>query len=157
MTQTKASSGWRLFPWYIGGGMALVVGVNIFMAVQAVHSFPGTATDASFATSNRYDQVLADEARQAALGWQLEANVDGRRPFLVLRTRDGKLMEGARVVVIADRPVGGLADRRMDFRASTPGRYMAEAPLPEAGQWDLQLHITADGQTYRATRRVMVP
>jgi nitrogen fixation protein FixH len=151
------TSAWRLFPWFVTFGMGIVVAVNVFMAFQAVYSFPGTATDASFATSNRYDQVLADETRQAALGWQITTLLDGRRPAILLRTRDGKPLEGARVVVIADRPAGGTADRRMDFRAATPGRYVAETALPEEGQWDLQLHITANAQTYRATRRILAP
>ena len=153
---TRTETGWRLFPWYIGAGLTVVAAVNFYMAYAAVHSFPGTATDASFATSNRYDEVLAQETRQEQLGWQITTLSEGRRPSIVLRGRDGKLMEGARVVVIADRPAGGFADQRVDYRATSPGRYVAEALLPEEGQWNLRLHITADGQIYRITKRVIV-
>lgn len=154
--QTEAGL-WRFFPVWILAGLGLVVAVNFYMAFSAVRSFPGTATDADFATSNRYDRVLEDAARQARLGWALTAEVQGGVPAIVLKGADGKPLEGARVVATAQRPAGGQADVRMDLRATLPGRYVAARALPAEGQWDLQLYVSAGGQEFRATRRVLVP
>lgn len=154
---TQAPTAWRYFPHWTIGALFVVVVVNVFMAYKATSSFPGTATDADFATSNRYDQVLADEARQAQMGWKLEALAEGRNAVIVLKTREGANLEGARVVANAQRPAGGEADQRLQFRATTPGRYRADAALPEEGQWELQVYVSANGREYRVTRRILVP
>lgn len=150
-------TGWRYFPHWTIGLLFVVVAVNGFMAYEAVGSFPGTATDADFDTSNRYDKVLADEARQAQLGWNVEASAAERRAVITLATREGAKLEGARVVAIAQRPAGGQADQRLQFRATSPGRYVADTALPEEGQWQLQIAVTEGGRQYRATRRILVP
>lgn len=148
---------WRYFPHWTIGALFVVVAVNVFMAYEAIGSFPGTATDADFATSNRYDQVLADEARQELLGWKLEASVAGNIAVVELKTRDGADLEGARVVATAQRPAGGEADQRLQFRASAPGRYRADVALPVPGQWDLLIYVSSNGREYRVTRRILVP
>lgn len=156
MNQTQ-TSGWRYFPHWSIAALGVVVVVNVYMAYCAIHSFPGTATEADFATSNRYDAVLAAEAQQKALGWQADASVDAGRAVIVLQTREGKKLEGARVVALAQRPAGGEADHRLDFRATTPGRYVADSVLPEHGQWELQVYASVNGREFRVTRRILMP
>lgn len=151
------TSAWRYFPWILAAVMAVVMAVNFGMMYEALHTFPGTATQTMFDDSNHYDKVLEAARREAALGWSLTVETAGPRLAVVLHTRDGGMLEGARVEAMAQRPLGTEPGRRLRFRATSPGRYVADAALNEEGQWDLLLAVSAGGQNYRATRRIVLP
>lgn len=57
MTRTGAGFGWKYFPYYLIGAMAVVVAVNARFITIAVTTFPGEVTAQDFETSNRYDTI----------------------------------------------------------------------------------------------------
>ena len=56
-------------PWVFVGGLLLVVAVNAVLIVTAVGSFTGLTTGHSYDRGRAYNHVLAEAARQDALGW----------------------------------------------------------------------------------------
>jgi nitrogen fixation protein FixH len=150
-------SAWRFFPWAIGASLGLVMVVNFGMIYAALHTFPGKAGSDGFDLSNHYDAVLDSVARQAALGWKLEAAADAeRRPWLSLVDKDGRALAGAHVEATAERPLGATNTTHIAFREQAPGRYVAETPLNLPGQWDLSLVTDAGGHEVITTRRIIV-
>ena len=157
LTTAVRRSNWRWFPWAMVGCLMVVVCVNGVLAWAALSSFPGQAVDDDFGASNRYDRILAQAERQAALGWSVSATIDEGRPMLVLAAKDGTPLEHAEIVSVTQRPLGPPQTTTQHLQAIAPGRYRADTALPQAGNWDMMLRVVADGQTLAATRRVTVP
>jgi len=155
--QTRARSPWRLFPWAVAGFMSIVVAVNLGMVWSALHSFPGQAGGDGFDLSNRYDAVLARVAVQSALGWSVAAGIDPAGHVVVhVADQSHAALAGAALEGIARRPLGAPEETKLAFRETTPGRYVAEAPLEAKGQWEVLLSVSALGHDTAATRRVIV-
>jgi nitrogen fixation protein FixH len=134
-----------------------VVLVNAGMVFAALKSFPGKAGSEDFELSNRYDTVLQRSDHDAALGWTVQASADGERvPVVVLTQRDGTPLQGALLEGVAGRPLGPAETRHLAFHESAAGRYVADAVLPEQGQWELTLSASAGDNQIAATRRVIV-
>ncbi|MEJ0015244.1 MAG: FixH family protein [Acetobacteraceae bacterium] len=147
---------WRFFPLAITAAIGLVVVVNGAMVYAALRSSPGQAGE-GFALSNHYDAILADAARDAALGWEVAARTDGDgRAVVALTGRDGAPLAGASLAGIARRPLGPPDARNLVFQEAGAGRFVADVVLPSAGQWELTLTATADGHATAVTRRVIV-
>ena len=150
-------SHWKLFPLAVIAGLGVVVLVNAGMVYAALHSFPGKAGDEDFALSNRYDAVLDREQREVSLGWTVSARTDVTGvPEIRLADRDGSPLRGAAVAATAERPLGAPERRVLVFHEADHGRYVADASLPEPGQWELTLSASFGGHDIAATRRVIV-
>jgi len=149
-------SGWRWFPWALAGCMAFVFAVNAGLVVSALKTFPGQTENDGFAMSNSYAQVLAAAEKQAALGWTLAVGTDeSRHPVVRLVDAGGTPIAGATIEAQAQRPVGPPQTTALPFHEAGQGRYMAEMPLIDAGQWDLSIIARANGGSFAATRRVV--
>ena len=157
VSATAARSLWRWFPYYVAVGLGLVVLVNGGMVYTALRTFPGIAADGVFDRSNGYDQVLDDAKRQAALGWTVESGIDAGRPVVTMSDRAGRPINGLRIAGTARRPLGREAAVVIAFRATAPGRYVADRTLEARGQWELRLDAASGQQSFRATRRIVVP
>ena len=155
MSATRSRSAWNFFPHALIAGLLLVVLVNAGMVWSALHTFPGVAALDVFDHSNAYDQVLAQAAREAALGWSVQPVGEAPAPVLTLRGQDGLPLTGATVTAEARRPLGPDMATQLAFREAAPGRYVAQAALPALGQWDLRLLAAHAGQTLHATRRIV--
>ncbi len=156
MSATTHRSAWRHFPWFVVAAFVVVIAVNGGMVWSALATFPGAAVNNDFDHSNHYDAVLAVAARQAALGWRVEATDAARHPVLMLAARDGAPLAHARIAATARRPLGPDEAMALTFHETTPGRYVADAALPQQGQWDVLLSIAHGGDTLHATPRVVV-
>ncbi len=147
---------WRWFPHAMIAALGLVIGVNLYMVYDAVRTFPGVAGLDGFDLSKEYNRVLATAQRQTELGWQIEAELaDGRFPVLRLKDRSGAPLRASTINAQAERPVGPTDSTALTFRPAGDGRYLANTSL-YSGQWDMMLTVQADGQAYKATRRVVV-
>jgi nitrogen fixation protein FixH len=154
-TATNPRSAWRFFPHALIAGLGVVVLVNIGMVWAALRTFPGVAALDVFDASNGYDEVLAQAAREAALGWSVQPQGEALTPALTLADRDGQPLTGATLTAQARRPLGPDMRTAVVFEEAGPGRYVATAPLPAEGQWELRLTVEHVGQTLHATRRIV--
>ena len=152
----QGRSAWRLFPWILAGSMGIVIAVNVVLVVTAVRSVPGAASGNGFALSNAYKQVLADEAKQEALGWSMLLELDeAQRPVMTLTDHDGHALGGTTVEASVARPLGPPQTTPLARPAVNGGRYRSDTTLAR-GQWDVTLQVTRGDDVMRAVRRLIV-
>ncbi|TDH60939.1 nitrogen fixation protein fixH [Dankookia rubra] len=151
-TQPRRSA-W--IPWIFVGGMALVVAVNGVLIFAAVDTFTGVTTGRSYDRGRAYNHVLAEAARQDALGWTGSVALAGGVLRVAVRDREGNPVAG-RLDGVLRRPVEGT---ELPFApaAATPGEWQAPVEL-RAGQWEARLRLTAaDGRHLDIRQRVIAP
>ncbi len=124
------------------GAFALIIGVNVTMAVQAIRTFPGLEVANSYVASQSFD---ADARAQQALGWSVEAGLD--RGLLTLQfPADGGPVD---VTGLFGRATAAAQDQGLTFTETAPGQWQANVAAGD-GRW--VLHLTAkaaDGTAFR--------
>ena len=148
----------RWIPWAFVGAFAVVVAVNVLLAVAASRSWTGVVTETPYDTGNDYNRVIAETAREAALGWKIDAEAaradHGKVRISVSVDTTGKApLEIAGTLL---RPIGMHAPVPLSLQAVAPGRFETELKLPEQGVWDLHLVIRSKDDRLRTTRRIFV-
>ncbi|MFC7473373.1 FixH family protein [Dankookia sp. GCM10030260] len=152
-TISPRRSAW--IPWVFVGGMLVVVAVNGVMVFAAVDTFTGVTTGSAYDKGRAYNHVLAEAARQDALGWRDHVTLSDGVLRVTVRDRDGKPVAG-RLDGVLRRPVEGT-EQRLAAEAVAPGEWLAPAAL-RAGQWEARLRLTApDGNRRDIRQRVIAP
>ena len=129
------------------GAFGIIIGVNIFMAFNAVSTFPGLEVSSSYADSQDFD--LRREA-QEALGWTTEIELDEDAGVLTLHLLDetGQPASPAALEALLTRPTNQEEDQVLDFIRSG-GALVAPVEV-SPGRWRLRLTGEArDGTAYR--------
>ncbi|GIT90819.1 RdxH [Jannaschia pagri] len=132
-------------------GFGTIITVNLTLAYNAVHTFPGLETKNSYVASQAFDR---DRAAQEALGWTATVSLQGTDLQLDLRDRSG--------APITDVELGGILGRATNvaddqhpvwwFDGDT---WHAHADL-EPGNWDLRLVATRGTDRFRKRLKVRV-
>lgn len=140
---------------------ALVLAVNIVMVWFAVTSNTGVVTENAYEEGLAYNKTLAEQAREAGLGWSVVRNVADFPVRLVYALSDekGAPLGGAWVSVKATRPVGqdDASAFELELKEFTDGTYAAENIVwPHKGQWELETTFVYDGKSLTAHERVNV-
>lgn len=145
----------RWIPWAFAGGFLLVFVVNALLIYYAFSTFTGVTVPHAYERGRGYDAVLAEAARQDALGWRAEVTLAGGMLSVVATDRDGRPVPG-RVEGVLLRPLEGM-ELPLAFASRGSGRWAAEASPPR-GQWDVRLTLFGpDEAAFDIRRRVMVP
>ncbi|MDR0810610.1 MAG: FixH family protein [Gemmobacter sp.] len=119
------------------GAFAVIIGVNVFMAWEAVSTFPGLEVQNSYVASQQFE--AAREA-QDALGWTLvEAYEPGRGLTLRFTDAAGQPVQVEGLEVLVGRTTSAAEDQWPAF-AHEAGTYVAGIGLGP-GKW--MLHVTA--------------
>jgi nitrogen fixation protein FixH len=146
----------RWIPWAFVGAFAVIIAVNLVLVVAAVTTFPGLTTSRSYDRGRAYNQVLAEAARQDALGWAARVVLDGNLLTVAVTDRAGLPVAG-RLEGVLMRPLEGT-QLPLDFAATGPGRYLAHAALPATGQWEARLTLQgAEGERLDIRQRIVAP
>lgn len=146
----------RWIPWVFVGGMGLVVLVNLVLVYFALTTFTGVTTGQSYDRGRAYNQVLAEAARQDALGWQARVALDGPALTVAVTDREG-LPVGGRLEGVLQRPLEGT-DVALDFAVAGPGRFLAPVALPARGQWEARLTLHGPrGERLEIRQRLFAP
>lgn len=142
-------------PWVFVGGLLLVVAVNAVLVVTAIGSFTGLTTGKSYDKGRAYNHVLAEAARQDALGWSAAVTLSDGVLRVAVRDRAGAPVEG-RLEGVLRRPIEGT-ELPFEAAAAAPGAWMGPVAL-RAGQWEARLRLTAaDGRHLDIRQRVIAP
>jgi len=148
----------RWIPWVYVAGFAVVVAVNAVMVTVALRSFPGLADRAAYDHGVRYNAVLAEVERQAALGWQLAAELVPGGDIVVRAARaDGTPLDGLTLTAALTRPVDAPATVDAVLVPAGNGVYRARVALPRPGQWEMHVVATAGADRVDLRRRVVAP
>ena len=130
-----------------GGGFALILGVNLFMAFSAISTFPGMEVSSSYADSQDFDER---RAAQEALGWTAEVELDEAAGILTLNLLNAENDPAvpAEFQALLTRPTNREEDQLLDLTRSG-GAFVAPVEIAP-GRWRLRLTGTArDGTDYR--------
>ncbi|MBX9700670.1 MAG: FixH family protein, partial [Acetobacteraceae bacterium] len=142
-------------PWVFVGGMLLVVAVNAVLVFAAISTFTGLTVSGAYDRGRTYNQVLAEAARQDALGWRTELVVEGGLLRVAVTDREGLPVPG-RLDGVLRAPLEGI-ELPLQPIAIAPGRWQATLEAPRAGQWEARLTLTgAAGGVIDIRRRVVL-
>jgi len=126
-------------------GFGVIIGVNLFMAWNAISTFPGMEVSSSYADGQDFN---ARRDAQEALGWVATVAVEGDTLTLTLRDGDGLPANPAELDALLTRPTNQTEDQTLDLTRAG-GAYTAPVQV-SPGRWRLRLTGTAaDGTDYR--------
>jgi nitrogen fixation protein FixH len=137
----------------------VVVGVNAFMAHEALSTFGGVETESSYRAGQNFTRDLAMAKAQDDQHWQIEAKVTpapGGQAVLDITARDaaGMPLTGLAAVALFARPTDRRLDRTMAVSENAPGQFHGSAEIPP-GQWDLVIELSRHGERlFRSKNRI---
>jgi nitrogen fixation protein FixH len=134
----------RWIPWVFVGGMLVVVAVNATLIWFALTTFTGLTVGHSYDRGRTYNAVIAEAARQEALGWAARVSLEGATLAVAVTDRDGLPVAG-RIAGVLLRPLEGT-ELPLDLAATAPGRFAARVEGLRPGQWEARLTLTGPGQ-----------
>ncbi|UWQ59099.1 FixH family protein [Leisingera caerulea] len=133
-----------------GGAFAVIIGVNIALAVNAVKTFPGLEVKNSYVASQEFDQR---RSAQEALGWSVYASSQGDTVKLEITDADGNPVEVAKLSATLGRATHVQDDQQPEF-AFDGQAYVAPADLGP-GNWNIRMVARAKNGT-EFTQRVIL-
>lgn len=122
----------------------VIIGVNIYMAWSAIHTFPGLEVENSYIASQQFDE---NRAAQEALGWNVAAQIDGAALRLDVFGPDGSPVQPASIDAVVGRSTERGDDREASFERAATGAYYAEIGALDPGYWVLWLKMHAEDGT----------
>lgn len=163
--KTRASGWW--YPYIFVAGFAVVITVNGALAYFATSTFNGLETQNAYEKGRLYNQTIALEEAQKALGWQLALQSEskphqppgeGFPADLVIEAvgPDGRPLDGLTVQAEIRRPTVEGLDREVVLGRRDVGRYGSTVVLPEPGQWEVRVLATRGADEYRLRERIFV-
>lgn len=144
-------------PWVFVGAMLVVIAVNAIMVTYALESYSGLAVDKPYERGVHYNEVLAAQKGQDALGWRVSVTAEQKQIVLRLQDRDGQPLDNVAINGRLERPVSNDAPLPLAFIGAGDGRYVAQISAPYPGQWDVKAALRHSGDQYLLVQRVMVP
>src|SRR5512139_3865953 len=140
----KRGTAW---PIAVAGILGLTVGANIWL-IRVATSDPSFAVEENYYQRGvHWDDELAQRARNAALGWTLNASVSpiesGRGADLRVALSDSVVapISGASIVVRALHVARAGQPVEVTLAPGAPGEYEARVPIERAGLWELRIDV----------------
>lgn len=130
-----------------------ITAVNVYMASQAIGTFPGLEGQNTYYASRDFD---ADRKAQEALGWSVkETYANGQLEIAFTDEKTGEAVRLADLQVLVGRATIASSDQRPVFIHEN-GRYIAPVAL-ESGKWLLRIEGRAeDGTRFRQSRQLYI-
>lgn len=142
-------NGYHVLAMFVAG-FSVIIAVNLTLAFQAVGTFPGLETKNSYVVSQKFD---ADRASQTALGWDVEARLDGTD--LVLSVSDAAGVVVPEIVSATFGRATHVGDDQIPAFTHNGTAFVAPVGKLARGNWNLRLVArAADGTEFR--QRIVV-
>ena len=131
---------------------AVIIGVNVLLAVKAVSTFPGLEVDNSYVAGQGFD---ARKSAQEALGWVMTPSYAAGRVELAFTDRNGAPVQVHDLQVLIGRTTEAKDDVRPEF-ALAGEAYASEVPLGQ-GKWMVKVTArAADGTLFEQRSELFV-
>jgi nitrogen fixation protein FixH len=140
---------------------AVIIGVNAFMAHEALSTFRGVDADSAYRAGQLFEHEVALARAQDAEHWQVDARVtpaaDGTAVLeIAARDASGAPLIGMTTTALFARPTDRHLDRTITISEDGPGHYRGAVAI-EPGQWDLILELSRQGnRLFRSKNRVVI-
>jgi nitrogen fixation protein FixH len=146
----------RWIPWVFVGGMTLVVVVNGLLVWFALSTFTGVTVTRAYERGRGYDQVLAEAARQDALGWRGDITLEAGVLRVVMQNDAQQPLHG-RLEGVLQRPLEGV-EVPLGFGATGHGRFAARLEPLRAGHWEARItFFDESGTAFDMRKRFILP
>ncbi len=153
-TGAKPLTGRKVFAIF-AAAFALIIGVNLFMAWNAIGTFPGLETKNAYVANQTFD---AERKAQEALGWETSAAIEGTTVQLTILGPDGKPARVEKIEGTIGRATQRTDDQDLAFRANEFGVHVAVVDPLDFGKWELRYTATAaNGTPFRQRIPIIVP
>jgi nitrogen fixation protein FixH len=167
MTSRADTQGARgLSGWHVLGAMLTFFGVIIVadatMIYKAVSTFGGVDNANAYRDGLAYNERIASETRQAALGWNetIELLSDPARLRVSLRDAGGEPLANIRLEATLGRPATITSDAQVRLAEVSPGLFEAAVgERLEPGTWIAAVRAfraDANDPVYQTRRRLWV-
>jgi nitrogen fixation protein FixH len=148
----------RLWPLAIVGVLAITVGANAVLLYQAGDREAAVVEPDYYRKAVAWDSTLAQQAKNAALGWRLDAAFgapgrDGTPLTARLTDARGRALADAAITVEAIHNAEGSRRLHAVLRPAPSGAYAALLPLAHRGLWELRFEAARGGERFTATLR----
>jgi nitrogen fixation protein FixH len=141
---TRQLTGWHVLGITVTF-FAVVIAVNVLLAVKAVGTFPGLEVENSYVASQTFDK---DRKAQESLGWTLGQDYAPGRLALTITGTDGVAADVRDLKVQVGRATEAKDDLYPEFR-SQGGEWVADVTLP-GGKWVIFVEAhAADGTLFQ--------
>ena len=150
----KPLTGRKVFAIF-GGAFALIIGVNLFMAWNAIGTFPGLETKNAYVANQTFDE---ERAAQEALGWETSVAIEGDTVQLTILAPGGTPARVETIEGSIGRPTQRTDDQVLEFRQNAFGVHVAEVAPLDFGKWDVRFVATAaNGTPFRQRLQLILP
>ena len=152
-------TGWMVLV-YLLTFFGIVMGVNGVMIYEALSTMRGVETESAYQAGRMFEQDVAMVNAQDTRHWQIDAKLtparNGTWLELVARDEAGHVLIGMTASASFERPTDRGLDRKVALSEDSPGQFYGQTELI-AGQWDLIIEISAQGQRlFRSKNRVVL-
>lgn len=162
ITWLKKDSRWipALFVVFFTVFVFIKVPIVIYLGNK---SWTGLVTEQPYEDGLKYNQILARQKQQDALGWHHDIEwqaISGQRQTgvvtLTLTDHQNQPLHNMHVTIHAVRP-DKIVSEQTATMISEGDRYIAHISLPLSGRWDMMITAKGpDNREYRANHTVVV-
>jgi nitrogen fixation protein FixH len=142
------------------GFFAVVGGANAILVGAAVSTFSGLETAGAYQAGLSFERDAQAARVQDALHWNVRASLRpaGSVTLLDIDARDSadQPLRGLQATAHLAHPTDRRGDREIALSERTAGTFNGSA-APAAGQWDLIIELSRDGErVFRSRNRVVL-
>jgi len=143
------------------GFFGLIFAVNGYFLYAALATHTGVVANEPYRKGLAYNDRIAAEARQNALGWRQGVTLapDGKALVATFADRSGNAVTGLVLSGQIGRPSTGSHDVVLRFEETAPGRYTASFSALPRGGWLVDLQAAREASAgedvvFRSRRRL---
>jgi len=123
----------------------VIITVNLTMAILASTSWTGLVVPNTYVASQKFNGVLEQSRKQAALGWGGELSGSGQKVTFELHKADGSEVAIDKVSVIFRRPATETLDHLVQLDLVPGGDFVGSVNLGE-GIWTAEVLAEIRGE-----------
>ncbi len=147
---TRTFTGWHMAAITVSF-FAVIIAVNITLAVYASSSWTGLVVENSYVASQSFNHDVEIARQQQAAGWQIKLDVSQTAAQIAISDRSHQPETGLDVRMLLQRPTNDTDDKTLSLHEISPGLYGMDIPLG-TGMWNVD--VTAEGPDRKPLRFV---
>lgn len=123
------------------GFFGLIIATDAYLVYKAVSTFGGIETQDAYRKGLNYNERIAEERAQAALGWTKDVRLEKDELRISVLDKDQKGVENLQITALLGRPATNAEDRTLQLTQVSSGQYMATVGGLEAGNWVATMEV----------------
>ena len=151
----RTFTGWHMAAITISF-FAVIIAVNLTLAVFASSSWSGLVVANSYVASQRFNQDAEIARQQQALGWRMNLTFNRGLAQISFLDHDSQPLTGLNIQAILQRPTDEAGDQELQLQDKGAGIYLAQVPVSR-GVWIADITAeNSDKKLVRFVQRIFV-